>query len=381
MNAYLIAGCQSSGNRFLTEILLRAGCCGSADVKQPESAAEIPNADRPFAMFRHHNLGPALGWLRERGYDPMVLLIVREQVATARSMAAAGHVAPPSHRRDVIASVINECYWSSTPWEIVPYESIRPEMLTEWLPAIGLSGRPEQFVDLACGDRNEQHYVESEAEATALLSPIVESLGGWCSTSKAVWLWNHIRRMKPKTVVEIGVWAGRSLVPMAMAVKRNGVGRVFGIDPWDATTSLIGVKNERDREWWREQDADQQFRNCAESLRSRSLGAELIRNSSTFAAGIWDHGSIDLLHLDGNHAAEPAMADIVAWEPHVARGGTIVFDDASWMDGDKLSTRPAIRELYRRGWRIEDWAEEDCPVLRSRLMPMKSFGSIRVAPI
>ena len=47
-------------------------------------------------------------------------------------------------------------------------------------------------------------------------------LEGWCTRHKASVMMDLIFWTKPKVVVEIGVWGGKSLIPMAFAVKALG---------------------------------------------------------------------------------------------------------------------------------------------------------------
>ena len=55
-------------------------------------------------------------------------------------------------------------------------------------------------------------------------------------------------------VVEIGVWGGKSLVPMANALRANGSGKIYGIDPWDNQESIKEIMNEANLEFWNRAD-------------------------------------------------------------------------------------------------------------------------------
>ena len=72
---------------------------------------------------------------------------------------------------------------------------------------------------------------------------------GWCSTDKAKAMASLIVKYKPETIVEIGVFGGRSLIPMAMACRHNGTGRVYGIDPYDRDAAADSLPP-KDAEWW-----------------------------------------------------------------------------------------------------------------------------------
>ena len=62
---------------------------------------------------------------------------------------------------------------------------------------------------------------------------------GWCSIAKGEFLVDLVLKHQPKVIVEIGVWGGRSLIPMASALKSLGEGIAYGIDPWDSLESAI----------------------------------------------------------------------------------------------------------------------------------------------
>ncbi|MBI2810794.1 MAG: class I SAM-dependent methyltransferase [Candidatus Melainabacteria bacterium] len=55
---------------------------------------------------------------------------------------------------------------------------------------------------------------------------------------------DYIFELKPERVVEIGVFGGKSLVPMACALRANQKGRIYGIDPWDNKESVRGLTEE-----------------------------------------------------------------------------------------------------------------------------------------
>ena len=81
--------------------------------------------------------------------------------------------------------------------------------------------------------------VEVKKEAVAYM----QQLEGWCSEQKAFILIDLIQKIRPKKIVEIGVWGGMSFVPMACALRANGSGKIFGIDPWESSASLEHVMN------------------------------------------------------------------------------------------------------------------------------------------
>ncbi len=167
---------------------------------------------------------------------------------------------------------------------------------------------------------------QTTAKASALTA--MASLEGWCSTNKASILMDFIFMLKPKTIVEIGVWGGKSLIPMAFALKANNQGKIYGIDPWDTQASIQGMEGQN-KSWWGTVDHSQIYNGLTKQIELLKLNSqiELIKKTSKAAPAI---SSIDLLHIDGNHSDEASYLDVQKWVPLVAQGGLIVFDDINW---------------------------------------------------
>lgn len=167
---------------------------------------------------------------------------------------------------------------------------------------------------------------------------------GWCSYQKASVMIDIILAAKPKTIVEIGVWAGKSLIPMAYILKQNGKGKIYGIDPWDPDASIQGLMHESAREFWRIADHDFILERLCGQIKEFGLEnyVELIRATSIDAPPIQD---IDLLHIDGNHSDETSYIDVTKWVPLVRPGGWIVFDDINWQENGIRTNSRAVQYL------------------------------------
>jgi predicted O-methyltransferase YrrM len=151
---------------------------------------------------------------------------------------------------------------------------------------------------------------------------------GWCTENKASILIDLILRTRPAIVVEVGVFGGKSLAPMAFAVQENGFGTVIGIDPWSAKESVQGMEGEN-KEWWAKVDHEMIYQDLLAKINHFGLQKEiqLIRTTSEAAPLIQ---SIDIVHIDGNHSEDKALLDIHKWVPLVKKDGHIVFDDVYW---------------------------------------------------
>lgn len=156
----------------------------------------------------------------------------------------------------------------------------------------------------------------------------MDHLEGWCSKSKASILIDLVFMLKPKTVVEIGVWGGKSLIPMAHALRNFADGTVYGIDPWDSFESIDGMDG-ANYEWWSRIDHKQILTGLQSKIVDFGLQNHivLIPTTSLLAPLISD---IDILHIDGNHSDKASTIDVEKWVPQVRRGGIIIFDDITW---------------------------------------------------
>lgn len=163
----------------------------------------------------------------------------------------------------------------------------------------------------------------------------MNELDGWCTKEKATVLMDLVLMLKPQRVVEIGVFGGKSLVPMAFAVRELGSGIVIGIDPWSQEESAIGMDG-GNLEYWGNLDHDRIYKKLTSKISKFGLDSTilLIRKSSEQADPI---GDIDMIHIDGNHSEEASLFDVNKWVPLVRKGGIIVFDDVNWESTNKAT--------------------------------------------
>jgi predicted O-methyltransferase YrrM len=199
-------------------------------------------------------------------------------------------------------------------------------------------------------EQPESHfeYVVDKRESTIGLKipafACMDQVHGWCSHHKASILMDIILAIKPKTIVEIGVWGGKSLLPMAYALKVFGKGVIYGIDPWDNQASLEGVMHESNIAYWRLVDHESVLNRLMDVIDQYDLNdnVKLIRSTSANAPIVKD---IDILHIDGNHSEVTSFLDVTKWVPLVRKGGWIVFDDMNWFENGVTTTGRAVEYL------------------------------------
>lgn len=131
-------------------------------------------------------------------------------------------------------------------------------------------------------------------------------------------LYGLTRSMKPEVCVEIGSARGRSACFIGMALKENGQGKLYAIDPHART------------EW-----NDSEFVHTYDIMRRnlKTLGVdeevEILRQTSDQAAKSW-HRPIDMIFIDGDHSYAAVKRDWDLFVPYVREFGFVIFHDTLW---------------------------------------------------
>jgi hypothetical protein len=178
---------------------------------------------------------------------------------------------------------------------------------------------------------------------------VAESLHGWCTATKAIILCEELEQMDAKLGVEIGVFAGRSLIPMAMmmAAMRGG-GIIVGIDPWTAAAATEGY-NAENAKWWGETvDLEAIYRAFMAAVEAEKVVGQVhvIREKSD---DVTPPESIDLLHVDGQHTLQ-ALRDVDRFARNVRRGGVCCMDDLNWTNDGRPEVLQAAARLKELGF-------------------------------
>lgn len=201
-------------------------------------------------------------------------------------------------------------------------------------------------------------YVVDNRAATfgnkSLAFACMDQVDGWCSHQKASILFDIINAAAPKTIVEIGVWGGKSLLPMAHTLKwRPEKGKIYGIDPWDNQASIEGASHESNIAYWSTIDHEGVLARLQKVISDWELDdyVELIRATSKDALPI---ENIDILHIDGNHSDVTSYIDVTKWVPLVRKGGWIIFDDMNWFENGVTTTKRAVDYLNEHCHKIAE---------------------------
>lgn len=180
---------------------------------------------------------------------------------------------------------------------------------------------------------------------------VIPKIGNWCTVEKAHSLAAIVIALRPETTVEIGVFSGSSLFSMAMAHKHIGIGKVIGVDPWDAKASIEGMEPPN-VDWWSKVDHEAVFQTFMQNRSQLGL-SEIVRVVRMKSDDYTPPDSIDLFHCDGNHS-DQAVKDVKRYATKVRVGGICVMDDINWSGGgvaravEKLKDF-GFKELYPLG--------------------------------
>lgn len=185
----------------------------------------------------------------------------------------------------------------------------------------------------------------------SLIMTTLPTMDGWCTPEKGCVLFALALAMRPQTCVEVGTYAGRSFLPMAWAVRENGVGRVVGIDAYSGAVSA-SEEMPGNQEWWASLDHTAIKKTFFGFL--KGFGLEGVSHIIEKKSDDVEPMSCDILHVDGGHS-DVAVRDAERFGPKVRLGGIAVLDDLMWSGGAVLRALDTLEEMgFRECFRRTD---------------------------
>jgi|DEB0MinimDraft_6_1074348.scaffolds.fasta_scaffold08505_2 SAM-dependent methyltransferase len=162
-------------------------------------------------------------------------------------------------------------------------------------------------------------------------------VGGWCTPDKQEWLIKTILERKLEKVIEIGVWEGKSLLPMAKACQIQGFGSVIAIDAYKVSKMLENGGDEHPSYYAADQRSNEKaFKNWI----VRSGLSDYVEydgpKESLVAAEEYEPDTFDMIHIDANHSEVNTLQDFYTWYPLLKKGGVLVLDDTNRTSTIKL---------------------------------------------
>lgn len=174
---------------------------------------------------------------------------------------------------------------------------------------------------------------------------VCRMVDGWTSPEQAIAMVSAVVALRPALSVEIGVYAGRGLLCLALAHQSIGYGVAVGIDAYDHSAATAG-QAEKHREFWGRVNLAEVRRKCERSI-AGVTSAGFCRLECVASSLAVIEGPIGVLRIDGNHG-EQAVADVRRFAPQVQPGGLLFLDDIGWIGG---AVSRAAECLTETGWR------------------------------
>jgi hypothetical protein len=154
-------------------------------------------------------------------------------------------------------------------------------------------------------------------------------LQGWASDHPA--FEEAIAGLRPRVVVEVGVWKGAATIHMAKLLRKYGVdGFVIAVDTW------LGSSEHWTNDRWFpdlrvEKGYPSLYRTFVNNVVSAGVGREVVplpldsRNAAVVVKAL---GIVpDLIHIDAGHDFDSVTADLATWWHLLRPGGCLIGDD------------------------------------------------------
>ncbi len=174
---------------------------------------------------------------------------------------------------------------------------------------------------------------------------IIGDFGGGSPVPKTFLISYLAREEQLNDFLELGVYRGKSLFPIAYSVSLNG-GQTIGVDAYDGKTALENdVTPDMKKEiisFFEKTDLQEIYRDVLVYKENCSFGQtiKIVKQTSDsfFSSPQYSKSEFDLIHIDANHDTLYVDRDYTNSIGRVRQGGYLVFDDINW---------PSVDEVYQ----------------------------------
>jgi predicted O-methyltransferase YrrM len=143
-----------------------------------------------------------------------------------------------------------------------------------------------------------------------------------------------------QTIVEIGVYRGRSLLALAEGALDGNGALVLGIDPFNLTRPSK-PKYSSDETYAVAKANVAASRASARIQLLRDFGVSVAERYSSAT-----EGRVGMIYIDADHRKAPVLADFSAWKSHFAPNAVVAFDDCH---DDFPGVVEAVHLLWKKG--------------------------------
>jgi hypothetical protein len=157
-------------------------------------------------------------------------------------------------------------------------------------------------------------------------------LQGWCNPD---FFKKMIKQVRPKTIIEVGSWKGKSAIAMAEALKseRLNDSKIICVDTFLGATEFIAKEDEDPKRGLRRINGYptiyyQFLANVVKSGHQDMIipFPQTSTNAARFFGG-WGMIQFDLAFIDGSHEYEDVSSDLYNYYPLLSKDGIMCGDD------------------------------------------------------